>query len=39
MIFAWKYSVSKRELKQNADDWLLQQTMRQLFYKAEMQRM
>jgi hypothetical protein len=39
MIFAWKYSISKRELKQNADDWLLQQTMRQLFYKAEMQRM
>ena len=39
MLFAWKYSISKREANQTEDDWLLQQAMRQLFYKAEMQRL
>ena len=38
MIFAWKYSISKDNEKQDMDDWLLQQAMRQLFFKAEMQR-
>ena len=39
MIFAWKYSISKREAKQTKDDWLVQQTIHQLFYKAKMHRM
>ena len=39
MLFAWKYSISKREAKQTKDDWLLQQAMRQLFYKAKMHQM
>ena len=39
MIFAWKYSISKRDAKQTEKDWLLQQTINQLFYKAKMHKM
>ena len=38
MIFAWKHSISKREAMQTKDDWLLQQTVHQLFYKAKMHK-
>ena len=36
MLFAWKHSISKREVMQGKDDWLLQNTIHQLFYKAKM---
>jgi len=38
MLFAWKYSISKEESSQREDDWFLQQVIRELFYKAKMQR-
>ena len=38
LIFAWKYSISKEEKSQGKDDWFLQQVIRELFYKAKMQR-
>ena len=36
MLFAWKWSASKRSEEQDEDDWFLLHVINQLFYKARM---